>query len=207
MLILAPFGQATITERSLTLASTWVRQARYVTPVSTRFRQAQWIVFSLFSSPHSPRRSGPHWPPRLRPRVLGQIAVFPKTSRQPTCLRGDVVMFRRQIAHVAVSADLLQRELPRLYGLLSPEPLHVQVSHSPRSNSVVHAEVCGTVREYLYSCASPLERAMTCCVEQLNSMGRSPYCSNAPVVLRRDSEPAQSESPNTTYFSGTSCAW
>ena len=43
---------------------------------------------------------------------------------------------------------LFREKPPRLYGLLSPEPLHVQVPHSPRSNSVVHAEVCGTVREY-----------------------------------------------------------
>ena len=113
--------------------------------VSTRFRQAQWIVLSLFSSPHSPRRSGPHWPPRLRPASSGKSQ---SSQRHQDSQPVFVVMFRRQIAHVAVSADLLQREPPRLYGLLSPEPLHVQVSHSPRSNSVVHAEVCGTVREY-----------------------------------------------------------
>ena len=181
----------------------------------------------------------PHRIHRGSPALIGRQDWVPASSgkSQSSQRHQDsqpvfVVMFRRQIAHIAVSDEILQRELPRLYGLPSPEPLHVQVSHSPRSNSVVHAEVCGTVREYFqlrlhsslnqqldwlqsaaaarpvaYSSASPLERAMTCCIKQLSSMGCSPCCSNAPVVLRRDSEPAQSESPDTTYFSGTSCAW
>ena len=119
--------------------------ARCVTPVSRRFRQAQWIVLSL--SLHRIHRDGP--------ALIGCQDCVPASSgkSQSSQRHQDsqlvfVVVFRRQIAHVAVSADLLQREPPRLYGLLSPEPLHVQVPHSPRSNLVVHAEVRGTVREY-----------------------------------------------------------
>ena len=146
MLILAPLGQATITERSLTLASAWVRQARYVTPQS----QDVFVKLSGSCSPCFPHRNH-----RGGPALIGRQNCVPASSgksqssqrhqdSQPVFL----VVFRRQIAHVAVSADLLQREPPRLYGLLSPEPLHVQVPHSLRSNSVVHSEVRGTVREY-----------------------------------------------------------
>ena len=111
--------------------------------VSRRFRQAQCSRCST----HHIHRGGPV--------LIGRQDCAPASSgkSQSSQRHHDsqpvfVVMFRRQVAHVAVSADLLQRELPRLYGIPSPEPLHVQVSHSPRSNSVVHAEVCGTVREY-----------------------------------------------------------
>ena len=117
---LGPSRPSDLTERSLTLASA----CRYVTPVSRRFRQAQWIVPSLFSSPHSPLRSA----------LVGRQDCVPASSdkSQSSQRHQDgqpvfVVMFRRQIAHVAVSADLLQRKPPRLYGFLSPEPLHVQV--------------------------------------------------------------------------------
>ena len=125
---MAALGQATITERSLTLASAWVRQARYVTPQS----QDVFVKLSGSCSPCSPHRihrGGPALVGRQdsRPRVLWQMSSQRRQDGQPVF----VVVFRRQIAHVAVSADLLQREPPRLYGLLSLESLHVQVPHSP----------------------------------------------------------------------------
>ena len=91
-------------------------------------------------------------------------------------------MFRRQIAHVAVSADLLQRALPKLYGFLS-------------------------LPHVLLHTALLLRSRGQCCVEQLAEFdGMQFCCSNAPFVLRCESEPAQHEFPHTTYFSSTFCA-
>ena len=113
MLILAPLGQATITERSLTLASAWVRQARYVTPQS----QDVFVKLSGSCSPCSTHRiySG-------GPALIGRQDCVPASSLRSSQRHQDsqpvfVVVFRRQIAHVAVSAALLQSEPPRLYGL------------------------------------------------------------------------------------------
>ena len=112
MLILAPLGQATITERSLTLASTWVRQARYVTPQS----QDVFVKLSGSCSPCSPHRIH-----RGGPALIGRQDCVPASSgkSQSSQRHQDsqpvfVVVFRRQIAHVAVSADLLQREPPQI---------------------------------------------------------------------------------------------
>ena len=87
-----------------------------------------------------------------------------------------------------------------------PEPSYVKMSNSSRCNSAVHADVRRAVREnppaaarpVAYSSASPLERAMTCCVEQLKSMVWESSCPKIPDVLGLDSEPLQPESPPRT---------
>ena len=88
-------------------------------------------VFVKLSGSCSP--CSPHRIHRGGPALVGRQDGVPASSgkSQSSQRHQDsqpvfVVVFRRQIAHVAVSADLLQREPPRLYGLLSPEPLHVR---------------------------------------------------------------------------------
>ena len=118
-------------------------------------------VMTPFSLRDSNQRTACARSVRVSPHVCCQVyKVQVSVSNIVTDARGSRVhttsihKYHRQsraMSHVAQyrpNTFLFREKPPRLYGLLSPEPLHVQVPHSPRSNSVVHAEVCGTVREY-----------------------------------------------------------
>ena len=82
-----------------------------------------------------------------------------------------VVVLLRQMACVLNGADLPQREASRQFSLMCSRPSHVKVSHSPKSNTAVHANVRRAARERfqleVQACRTSRGRAMTCCVEQL----------------------------------------